>query len=152
MSSVNVLRVGKEAEKLDEHVGEEGAEEVLEEGGDGDGEEWRESRGVPETAAARMRHFLQLGKTEEWSGRRGGFIRAIFSIRIWISIVRLRCCLYSRTPQRHLLTLWIYRLLPKAAWFLALSATLFRRRGFSAVRGCSFIDIEPNTDRIVIGM
>ena len=78
MSSVNVLRVGKRAEKLDEHVGEEGAEEVLEEGGDEDGEEWRESRGVPDTAAARMKHFLQHGMTEEWEWEEGRIYKGDF--------------------------------------------------------------------------
>lgn len=71
LSSVNVLRVGKRADKLDDHVGKEGSEEVLEEGGDEDGEEWRESRGVPDTAAARMKHFLTHGNTEEWEWEEG---------------------------------------------------------------------------------
>ena len=78
LSSVNVLRVGKRADKLDDHVGKEGPEEVLEEGGDEDGEEWRESRGVPETAAARMKHFLTHGKTEEWEWEEGRVYKGDF--------------------------------------------------------------------------
>lgn len=78
LSSVNVLRVGTKAEKLDDHVGEAGIEEVLEEGGDGDGEQWREKRGVPETAAARMKHFLQHGKTEEWEWEAGRVYKGDF--------------------------------------------------------------------------
>ena len=78
LSSVNILRVGKKVEKLDDHGGKEGSEEILEEGGDGDGEEWRESRGVPETAAARMKHFLQHGKTEEWEWEEGRVYKGDF--------------------------------------------------------------------------
>ncbi len=72
------MRVGKRADKLDDHVGKEGPEEVLEEGGDEDGEEWRESRGVPETAAARMKHFLTHGKTEEWEWEGGRVYKCDF--------------------------------------------------------------------------
>lgn len=78
MSSVNILRVGKRADKLDHHVGKEESEEVLEEGGDGDGEEWRESRSVPDTAAARMKHFLTHGKTEEWEWEEGRVYKGDF--------------------------------------------------------------------------
>lgn len=66
LSSVNILRVGEKVKgikSLPEPVGENSA---LEEGGDGDGEEWRNSRDVPETSDARKKHFLTKGKTEEW--------------------------------------------------------------------------------------
>ena len=66
LSSVNILRVGEKVQdgkKLPEPAGEKNA---LEEGGDGDGEEWRKSRDVPETGDARKKHFLTKGKTEEW--------------------------------------------------------------------------------------
>ena len=66
LSSVNILRVGekvKDTKNLPEPVGENAA---LEEGGDGDGEEWRNSKDVPETSDARKKHFLTKGNTEEW--------------------------------------------------------------------------------------
>lgn len=61
LSSVNILRVGekvKDGKDLPEPVGEEKA---LEEGGDGEGEEWRKSKDVPETGDARKKHFLSKG-------------------------------------------------------------------------------------------
>lgn len=71
LSSVNILRVGekvKDGKDLPEPVGEEKA---LEEGGDGEGEEWRKSKDVPETGDARKKHFLSKGKTEEWEWEEG---------------------------------------------------------------------------------
>lgn len=71
LSSVNVLRVGekvKDGKSLSEPVGETNA---LEEGGDGDGEEWRESRDVPHTGDARKKHFLTKGKAEQWEWEQG---------------------------------------------------------------------------------
>lgn len=68
LSSVNILRVGEKVEDAKglaslEHGNEEKA---LEEGGDGEGAKWRESRHVPETGDARKKHFLTKGKAEEW--------------------------------------------------------------------------------------
>ena len=71
LSSVNVLRVGEkitDGENLPEPVGEKNA---LEEGGDGDGDDWRRDRDVPETSDARKKHFLTKGKTEEWEWEKG---------------------------------------------------------------------------------
>ena len=71
LSSVNVLRVGEKVEDgkgLPEPVGEK---IVLEEGGDGEGEEWRKGKNVPETSDARKKHFLTKGKTEEWEWEKG---------------------------------------------------------------------------------
>ncbi|KAL2040272.1 hypothetical protein N7G274_007175 [Stereocaulon virgatum] len=58
--------------------GGEGEEGALEEGGDGDGLEWREDHDVPETADARKRHFLTNGKTEEWVWEEGRVYKADF--------------------------------------------------------------------------
>ena len=82
LSSFNILRVGEKVGKLpaDGEKGEEEEEEgaALEEGGDGDGVEWREEHDVPETADARKRHFLTHGKTEEWVWEEGRVYKADF--------------------------------------------------------------------------
>ncbi|KAL2058230.1 hypothetical protein ABVK25_001848 [Lepraria finkii] len=72
LSSINVLRVGEKADKVED------LEEVLEEGGDGDGEEWRKSHDVPDSADARKKHFLMHGKTEEWEWEEGRVYKADF--------------------------------------------------------------------------
>jgi len=81
LSSVNTLRVGEKVgggKGLD--GGEEGVggEEALEEGGDGEGVEWRNSRQVPETGDARKKHFLTKGKAEEWEWEEGRIYKADF--------------------------------------------------------------------------
>lgn len=81
LSSVNTLRVGERVEGgKGLGGGEEGGwgKEALEEGGDGDGVEWRESREVPETGDARKKHFLTKGKTEEWEWEEGRIYKADF--------------------------------------------------------------------------
>ncbi|KAK4697447.1 hypothetical protein P7C71_g628, partial [Lecanoromycetidae sp. Uapishka_2] len=75
LSSVNVLRVGEKTESLPEPDGEEAA---IEEGADGEGEEWRKSRNVPSTADARKKHFLIKGTTQEWSWEEGRVYKADF--------------------------------------------------------------------------
>lgn len=76
LSSVNVLRVG---EKATDGLKEGDAEdEVLEEGGDGEGVEWRKQRDVPETGDARKKHFLTHGKTGEWEWEEGRVYKADF--------------------------------------------------------------------------
>ena len=72
LSSIDVLRVGEKADKAEDLEG------VLEEGGDGDGEEWRKSHDVPEGADARKKHFLMHGKTEEWEWEEGRVYKADF--------------------------------------------------------------------------
>jgi hypothetical protein len=57
-------------EDKEEELREEGL--VFEEGGDIDGVEHRKEKGVPETEAARKKHFLNVEqrKTWEWEGGR----------------------------------------------------------------------------------
>lgn len=80
LSSVNVLRVG-------EKVGEEGAgwkmpkevgEDVIEEGGDGEGVEWRKEQGVPEHEAERKKFFLDEGHKKKWVWEEGRVYRGDF--------------------------------------------------------------------------
>ena len=75
LSSVNILRVGEKADALPQSAGDEAA---IEEGADGEGEEWRKAAGVPETADARKKHFLIKGKTEEWTWEGGRVYMADF--------------------------------------------------------------------------
>jgi hypothetical protein len=63
LSSMNVLRVGprddREQEKIEEvRADAEGDVNVLQEGGDGDGVEWRMEHKIPADAAARKKFFL----------------------------------------------------------------------------------------------
>lgn len=72
-SSVNTLYVGSKNESnedKEEELREEGL--VFEEGGDIDGVEHRKEKGVPETEAARKKHFLNIEhrKTWDWEGGR----------------------------------------------------------------------------------
>lgn len=75
LSSVNMLRVGEKADNLPKANGEDAA---IEEGADGEGEEWRKSKDVPATADARKKHFLIKGKTNEWSWEEGRVFKADF--------------------------------------------------------------------------
>lgn len=67
-SSINTLRVGKsgmgKGEQLE--LGQEGEGIVFEEGGEGDGEELRRKKGVPETDAARKKWFLTEANRKDW--------------------------------------------------------------------------------------
>jgi Protein of unknown function (DUF1769) len=84
-SSINTLRVGeketkdeeaqngqgkgeKEAQKM---MGSNGEGMVIEEGGEGEGEELRRETGVPETEAARKKWFLQEENRKEWEFEAG---------------------------------------------------------------------------------
>ena len=71
LSSVNILRVGEKAKDHNSLPDPVGEKNTLEEGGDGDGEEWRKRKDVPETSDARKKHFLTNGKTEEWEWEQG---------------------------------------------------------------------------------
>ena len=68
LSSVNVLRVGEKITKGEglPNRSQETEDDALEEGGDGEGLEWRKERGAPEAADARKKHFLSHGKPAEW--------------------------------------------------------------------------------------
>ncbi|PVH88149.1 DUF1769-domain-containing protein [Cadophora sp. DSE1049] len=82
-SSVNKLHVGPKAGdggdkdgKVKEGKGKEGighheAGLVFEEGGDEEGLELRKEKGVPETEAARKKHFLLEEKRREWEWEQG---------------------------------------------------------------------------------
>lgn len=74
LSSVNVLRVGEKIEELPKF--DEKA--AIEEGADGEGEEWRKEKGVPGTADARKKHFLTKGRTDEWTWEEGRVFKADF--------------------------------------------------------------------------
>ena len=75
LSSINVLRVGpkddKEQEKIEEvHANsEEGTS--LEEGGDGDGEDFRQDHGLPSDAAGRKKHFLTEAYLKDFTFEKG---------------------------------------------------------------------------------
>ena len=75
LSSLNIIRVGEKVEALPKH--EEG-EEVVEEGGDGDGVEWRHEHTIPETANARKKYFLTQSHLEQWTWEEGRIYKADF--------------------------------------------------------------------------
>ncbi|PBP20061.1 hypothetical protein BUE80_DR009122 [Diplocarpon rosae] len=68
-SSVNRLHVGSKGGK--QEIGEHDAGLVFEEGGDEEGLEVRKGQGVPDTEAARKKHFLQEDKRKEWEWEEG---------------------------------------------------------------------------------
>lgn len=80
LSSVTVLRVGEKVEDGKGLAGEEkgDGDQAVEEGGDGEGVEWRKSRHVPETGDARKKFFLTKGKTDEWEWEEGRIYKADF--------------------------------------------------------------------------
>jgi hypothetical protein len=78
LSSVNILRIGGKdsLDKLTEEMGkmstEEGADEVLEEGADGeDAEKIRKEKGLPHTGPLRMKHFLNQSHKEDFEFEEG---------------------------------------------------------------------------------
>ena len=78
LSSVNVLRVGEKVKEGEEKVSaatggveENDGEKALEEGGEGEGVEWRKERDVPEGADARKKWFLQQERKEGWEWEEG---------------------------------------------------------------------------------
>ena len=79
LSSFNVIRVGdklKEGQKLEK--GEKAGDEVTEEGGDGEGLEWRKQRDVPEPAGKRKSWFLGRGRPDTWTWEEGRIYKADF--------------------------------------------------------------------------
>lgn len=72
-SSINTLRVGQSGAVKEKKLGlgEEGEGMVFEEGGEGDGEELRSEKGVPETDAARKKWFLTETNRKEWEFEAG---------------------------------------------------------------------------------
>lgn len=57
-SSLNTLRVGSKTQKESEHVEKGDAGLIFSEGGEGDGEELRKEKGVPDSEAGRKKWFL----------------------------------------------------------------------------------------------
>lgn len=80
LSSVNTLSVGEKVKDGKDLASEEKGDEekALEEGGDGEGVEWRKSRHVPETGDARKKYFLTKGRTDEWEWEEGRIYKADF--------------------------------------------------------------------------
>ena len=68
-SSVNTLYVGTKGGKS--KAGEHEAGLVFEEGGEEDGLELRREKGVPDTEAARKKHFLNEENRTEWEWEEG---------------------------------------------------------------------------------
>ncbi|OWP04077.1 hypothetical protein B2J93_2085 [Marssonina coronariae] len=68
-SSVNRLHVGSKGGRQD--IGEHEAGLVFEEGGDAEGRELRWEQGVPDTEAARKKHFLHEDKRKGWEWEEG---------------------------------------------------------------------------------
>ena len=70
LSSINVLRVGEKASALPQNdVAAE--EQVLEEGGDGDGQAIRKAHLVPDEASERKKHFLHEESRKRWEFEAG---------------------------------------------------------------------------------
>jgi hypothetical protein len=74
LSSMNTLRIGPKDDKAQEKVEEERANQelvVYEEGADGDGKEVREAKKMPETGAARKKHFLTEANLKDFTFEKG---------------------------------------------------------------------------------
>ena len=79
LSSLNTLRVGgklKQGEKM--RVDNGHGDEVLEEGADDSGIEFRKSRDVPEDSGKRKAWFLENGRPETWEWEEGRFYKGDF--------------------------------------------------------------------------
>ena len=135
LSSVNVLRVGEKAERLEESKGEEEVE-PLEEGGDGEGKEWRDEKGVPEAAEARKKHFLGKGKTEEWEWEVGRVYKADFFNPYLDFNRKLDLSMLSSSEGDYgLLTLNLCdRVRHEITRLQPLDTAIFGRRGLSEIR------------------
>ena len=72
-SSINTLRVGESGLRKESEIelGENGEGMVFEEGGEGDGEELRKERGVPDGEAARKKWFLTEANRKNWEFEAG---------------------------------------------------------------------------------
>jgi hypothetical protein len=74
LSSMNTLRIGPKDDKAQEKVEEERANQelvVYEEGADGDGKEVREAKKMPDTGAARKKHFLTEANLKGFTFEKG---------------------------------------------------------------------------------
>ncbi|KAM0717730.1 hypothetical protein Q7P37_007582 [Cladosporium fusiforme] len=74
LSSINTLRVGPKDDKAQEKLEEERKDMdvvVVEEGADGDGEESRNAMGVPDSSAARKKHFLTEANLKDFTFEEG---------------------------------------------------------------------------------
>ena len=72
LSSFNIIRVGETIEDGQSLKGPDQAEpKVIEEGGDGEGLDWRKEKGVPDTASSRKKWFLKKGHPESWEWEAG---------------------------------------------------------------------------------
>ncbi|KAG8533202.1 uncharacterized protein KY384_001985 [Bacidia gigantensis] len=78
LSSLNVINVGEKVKEGQEPTKDGELEEVIEEGGDGDGAEWRTKKDVPETAGKRRSWFLGSGKPETWKWEEGRVYKCDF--------------------------------------------------------------------------
>lgn len=74
LSSINTLRIGPKDDKAQESVEEVRANQelvVFEEGADGDGEEVRKEKSLPDTGAARKKHFLTENNLQNFTFEKG---------------------------------------------------------------------------------
>jgi len=74
LSSMNTLRVGPKDDKAQEKVEEERTNQelvVYEEGADGDGKDVREAAKMPDTGAARKKHFLTESHLKDFTFEKG---------------------------------------------------------------------------------
>ena len=79
LSSFNILSVGeKVVEGEDLGKEEEHGDQIVEEGGEGEGLEWRKSRDVPDDAGKRKGWFLAKEKAERWQWEAGRVYKADF--------------------------------------------------------------------------
>ena len=90
LSSINVLRIGAKGEgvgTVEREAEKAGEEVVFEEGAEGDGEVAQRELGVPEEPGRGGSSFCRGRGGRGLCLRRGEYMRAISSIRIWILMV-----------------------------------------------------------------
>jgi len=71
---MNTLRIGPKDDKAQEKIEEERANQelvVVEEGADGDGQQVREEKKLPDTGAARKKHFLTESHLKDFTFEKG---------------------------------------------------------------------------------
>jgi len=71
---MNTLRIGPKDDKAQEKIEEERANQelvVIEEGADGDGQQVREEKKLPDTGAARKKHFLTEAHLKDFTFEKG---------------------------------------------------------------------------------
>lgn len=81
LSSINILRVGEKKSSLGGHAADAAQTadgDVIEEGGDGDGQKIRDDMGVPKEAGARKKFFLDEEKRKQWEFEAGRLYRVDF--------------------------------------------------------------------------